>query len=177
MELEASLYHASDHNLIMNGIMSNGSKNLGTSSAAASSSPESEETVAPPSQNVSARRRKVQYIIWSSFYFLPHFLLLLVWFSPFFLSLLRPRPALACFAFDSIQLDSVECKHWLQKEQLSKSRNSAAAELCCVYTDSVGKRRRGGACHRFASFAFLKKQDSIINKLSKKKPSDQFSSL
>ena len=69
MELEASLYHASDHNLIMSGIMSNGSKSLGTSSAAASSSPESEEGIvsrevsSAAGGNVSSRRRKVQNFV------------------------------------------------------------------------------------------------------------------
>ena len=89
MELEASLYHASDHNLIMSGIMSNGSKSLGTSSAAASSSPESEEGIvsrevsSAAGGNVSSRRRKVQDFVLLFFilsFFLPHFLLL-VWIS------------------------------------------------------------------------------------------------
>ena len=170
MELEASLYHASDHNLIMNGIMSNGSKSLGTSSAAASSSPESEEGIvsrevsSAAGGNVSSRRRKVQ-----------NFVLLFFILSFFFTSFSPPRldfccgggdPPTVCFAFDSTRSSvNIGCRR-------SNSAKAATLQLSfsvCLYRLASGDS--GRACHRFASPAFLKKQDTIINKLSKKKPS------
>jgi len=166
MELEASLYHASDHNLIMNGIMSNGSKSLGTSSATASSSAESEEGIvsrevsSAAGGNVSSRRRKVQ-----------DFVLLFFIFS--FTSFSSPRldfcwgggdPPTVCFAFDSTRSSvNIGCRR-------SNSAKAATLQLSfsvCLYRLASGDS--GRACHRFASPAFLKKQDTIINKLSKKK--------
>lgn len=128
MELEASLYHASDHNLIMNGIMSNGSKSLATTSGggggggSASSSPEETAGVASSltATNVSARRRKV-------------FFFSLNQFSPSFFSFFVGRPrCVSPFA-------GFECKH--------ERKRQPQTWLQCL---SVNQRCSGrGACHQF----------------------------